>query len=201
MGDAGANFLPTGSVTAYARWVQGSLSGMGPATLIAQITVRDGIDTGFTAGSNGSTATVSYTAGALPDGTVITAYLENSTTRVTSLLQTPATPILSLILAWVAPDGTVPDTVAGKPILMTVRNSSITAGSKVYGLVGNQPEILGVALVDGQVQVSITKDPVVVVAMVAPDRRSRFKAIPAHPKYSPRRLLAKLGYFRHSAKR
>jgi uncharacterized repeat protein (TIGR02543 family) len=178
LGEAGANFLPTGSVTAYARWVQGSLSGMGPSTLIAQITVRDGIDTGFTAGSNGSTATVSYTAGALPDGTVITAYLENSTNRVTSLLQTPATPILSLILAWVAPDGTVPDTVAGKPILMTVRNSSITAGSKVYGLVGNQPEILGVALVDGQVQVSITKDPVVVVAMVAPDAPTGVTATP-----------------------
>jgi uncharacterized repeat protein (TIGR02543 family) len=178
LGEAGVNFLPTGSVTAYARWVQGSLSGMGPSTLIAQITVRDGIDTGFTAGSNGSTATVSYTAGALPDGTVITAYLENSTTRVTSLLQTPATPILSLILAWVAPDGTVPDTVAGKPIIMTVSNSSITAGSKVYGLVGNQPEILGVALVDGQVQVSITKDPVVVVAMVAPDAPTGVTATP-----------------------
>jgi uncharacterized repeat protein (TIGR02543 family) len=178
LGEAGVNFLPTGSVTAYARWVQGSLSGMGPSTLIAQITVRDGIDTGFTAGSNGSTATVSYTAGALPDGTVITAYLENSTTRVTSLLQTPATPILSLILAWVAPDGTVPDTVAGKPILMTVRNSSITAGSKVYGLVGNQPELLGIALVDGQVQVSISKDPVVVVAMVAPDAPTGVTATP-----------------------
>jgi uncharacterized repeat protein (TIGR02543 family) len=178
LGDAGANFLPTGSITAYARWVQGSLSGMGPSTLIAQITVRDGIDTGFTAGSNGSTATVSYTAGALPDGTVITAYLENSTTRVTSLLQTPATPILSLILAWVAPDGTVPDTAPGKPIIMTVSNSSITAGSKVYGLVGNQPEILGVALVDGQVQVSISKDPVVVVAMVAPDAPTGVTATP-----------------------
>jgi hypothetical protein len=169
LGDAGANYSPTTSVTAYARWIQGSLYGMGPATLIAQLTVRDGLDTGFTAGSNGSKATVAYTAGALPDGTVITAFLEDSTTRVSSLLQTTATPILSLVLAWVAPDGTVPDTVAGKPIVMTVSNSSITAGSKVYGLVANQPEILGVAQIDGQVQVSITKDPVVVVAMVAPD--------------------------------
>ena len=169
LGEAGANYSPTASVTAYARWIQGSLYGMGPATLIAQLTVRDGLDTGFTAGSNGSKATVAYTAGALPDGTVITAYLEDSTTRVSSLLQTTATPILSLVLAWVAPDGTVPDTVAGKPIVMTVTNSSITAGSKVYGLVANQPEILGVAQIDGQVQVSITKDPVVVVAMVAPD--------------------------------
>jgi uncharacterized repeat protein (TIGR02543 family) len=169
LGDAGANYSPTASVTVYARWIQGSLYGMGPATLIAQLTVRDGLDSGFTAGSNGSKATVAYTAGALPDGTVITAYLEESTTRVSSLLQTTATPILSLIIAWVAPDGTVPDTVAGKPIVMTVTNSSITAGSKVYGLVANQPEILGVAQIDGEVQVSITKDPAVVVAMVAPD--------------------------------
>jgi uncharacterized repeat protein (TIGR02543 family) len=169
LGEAGANYSPTTSVTAYARWIQGSLYGMGPATLIAQLTVRDGLDTGFTAGSNGSKATVAYTAGALPDGTVITAYLEDSTTRVSSLLQTTATPILSLVLAWVAPDGAVPDTVSGKPIVMTVTNSSITAGSKVYGLVANQPEILGVAQIDGQVQVSISKDPVVVVAMVAPD--------------------------------
>jgi uncharacterized repeat protein (TIGR02543 family) len=169
LGESGANYSPTGSIIAYAQWIQGSLSGMGPATLIAQITVRDGIDTGFTAGSNGSTATVAYTAGALPDGTVITAYLENSPDRVASLLQTAASPILSLIIAWVAPDGTVPDTAVGKPIVMTVKNSSITAGSKVFGLVGNQPDLLGVALVDGQVQVSITKDPAVVVAMVSPD--------------------------------
>jgi hypothetical protein len=169
LGEAGSSYLPLASITAYARWVQGSLSGMGPATLIAQLTVRDGVNTGFNAGSNGSTATVTYTAGALPDGTVITAYIEDSVARVTSLLQTPATPILSLIIAWVAPDGTVPDTNPNKPIVMTVTNSSITAGSKVYGLVGNQPEILGVAQVDGQVQVSIYKDPAVVVAMVSPD--------------------------------
>ena len=169
LGESGANYSPTASITAYARWVQGSLNGMGPATLIAQITVRDGIDSGFNAGSNGSTATVAYTAGALPDGTVITAYLENSATRVTSLLQTPASPLLSLIIAWVAPDGTVPDTAAGKPILLTIINSSITAGSKIFGLVGNQPELLGIALVNGQVQVSISKDPAVIVAMVAPD--------------------------------
>ena len=177
LGEAGANYSPTSSITVYARWIQGSLSGMGPATLIAQITVRDGIDTGFTAGSNGSTATVAYTAGALPDGTVITAYLENSPDRVTSLLQTAASPILSLIIAWVAPDGTVPDTASGKPIVMTVKNSSITAGSKIFGLVGNQPELLGIALVDGQVQVSITKDPAVIVAMVAPDAPTSVSAV------------------------
>lgn len=177
LGEAGANFSATNSITAYARWVQESLNGIGPATLIAQVTVHDGLDSSFTAGSNGSTATVAYTAGALPDGTVITAYLENSTTRVASLLSTPASPILSMIIAWVTPNGLVPATAVGKPIVMTVVNPSITVGSKVYGLIGNQPELLGIAVMDGQVQVSISKDPVVVVAIVAPDAPTGVNAV------------------------
>jgi hypothetical protein len=169
LGVAGANFSPTSSLTAYAHWIQGSLAGMGPATQIAQVTVHAGYDASFTAGSNGSTATVSYIADSLPDGTVITAFVENSTARVAPLLSTPATPILTLIISWVAPDGTVPNTATGKPIVMTITNSNITAGSKVYGLVGNVPVYLGTSIEDGQVQVAISEDPAVIVALVTPD--------------------------------
>ena len=169
LGVAGATFVPTTSITAYAQWIQGSLAGMGPATQIAQATVQAGYDLSFTAGSNGSTATVSYKADSLPDGTVITAFVENSTTRVTPLLATRAEPILTLILSWVAPDGTVPNTATGKPIVMTITNSNITAGSKVFGLIGDVPVYLGTSVEDGQVQVSISEDPAVIVAMVAPD--------------------------------
>jgi len=142
---------------------------MGAATQIAQVTVHTGIDSSFTAGSNGSTVAVNYTADSLPDGTVITAYLENSTARATLLLGTSANTILSLIIAWVATDGTVPSTAAGKPITMSISNSSITAGSKVYGLLGNTRTLLGIARVDGVVVVEISEDPAVVVAIVAPD--------------------------------
>jgi hypothetical protein len=169
LGVAGANYSPTTSVTAYAHWIQGSLAGMGPATQIAQVTVHAGYDASFTAGSNGSTATVSYVADSLPDGTVITAFVENSTARVAPLLSTPANPILTLIISWVAPDGTVPNTATGKPIVMTISNSNITAGSKVYGLVGNVPVYLGTSVDDGQVQVAISEDPAVIVALVTPD--------------------------------
>jgi len=169
IGAGGANYSPTASLTAYAHWIQGSLNGMGAATQIAQLIVHNGIASSFTAGSNGSTVTVNYPADGLPDGTVITAYIEESTARVTPLLGRTANSILSLIIAWVAPDGTVPNTATGKPITMTVFNSGITAGSKVYGLLGNNPSILGVATVDGQVQVDITQDPAVVVAIVSPD--------------------------------
>ena len=169
LGVAGATFVPTASLTAYAQWVQGSLAGMGPATQIAQVTVRDGYDASFTAGSNGSTATVSYKADSLPNGTVITAFVEDSPARVTPLLSRRAEPILTLILSWVAPDGTVPDTAPGKPIVMTITNANITAGSKVYGLVGDVAVYLGTSVEDGQVQVSISVDPAVIVAMVTPD--------------------------------
>jgi hypothetical protein len=169
LGVAGATFVPSTSLTAYAQWIQGSLAGMGPATQIAQVTVRDGYDASFTAGSNGSTATVSYKADSLPNGTVITAFVEDSPARVTPLLATRAEPILTLILSWVAPDGTVPDTAPGKPIVMTITNANITAGSKVYGLVGDVAVYLGTSVEDGQVQVSISVDPAVIVAMVTPD--------------------------------
>ena len=169
IGAATANFSPTKSITAFAHWIQGSLNGMGAATQIAQVTVHAGIDSSFTAGSNGSTVSVNYLADSLPDGTVITAYLENSTARVTPLLGMNATTILSLVVAWVAPDGTVPNTTPGKPITMSVSNASITAGSKVYGLLGNNPTLLGIATVDGVVTVEITQDPAVVVALVSPD--------------------------------
>ena len=169
IGAAGASYSPTSSLSAYAHWIQGSLAGIGPATQIAQVTVHAGYDSAFTAGTNGSTATVNYVADSLPDGTLLTAFLENTTTRVAPLLSTTATPILSLVLAWIAPDGTVPDTVAGKPLVLTVANPNISIGSKVYGLIGNNPSLLGTATINGQVQVSISQDPDVVVAQVAPD--------------------------------
>ena len=168
LGQAGADFSTTTSLTAHARWVQDSLYGMGAATQIAQVTVRAGYDTSFTAGTNGSTATVSYVADSLPADTIITVYLENSTERVASLISTQSRPILSLIVAWVAPDGTVPLTT-GNPITLTVTNPNITAGSKIYGLLANRSSMIGTSVIDGQVQLSISEDPVIVVAMVAPD--------------------------------
>jgi uncharacterized repeat protein (TIGR02543 family) len=177
IGAAAGNYLPSTSLTAYAHWVQASLSGMGAATQLAVVTVHAGIDASFTAGSNGSTVAINYQADSLPDGTVITVYLENSTARVVPLLATAASPILSLVIAWVAPDGTVPRTAAGKAISMSVANVNITAGSKVYGLIGNNPSVLGIATIDGLVSVSITEDPAVVVAMVSPDAPTSVTAV------------------------
>ena len=177
IGLAGANFLPTNSVTIYAHWIQASLEGLGVATKIAEVTVHTGFDNSFSAGSNGSSATVNYTADSLPDGTVITAYVQGSTDRASSLIDPTSTYLLSLVVAWVAPDGTVPNTADGKPIVVTITNNAITKGSRVYGLIGTTPRYLGTATQDKTVQVSLTQDPTVTVAITRPDPATAVSAV------------------------
>ncbi len=177
IGSAGASYSPSGSVTIYAHWTQASLQGLGQATKIAEVTVLAGNNSSFTAGSQGSSATVAYTADSLPSGTVITAYVQNSTERASSLIDPNLNYILSMVVAWVAPDGTVPDTAPGKPILVTISNTGITKGSRVYGLVGTTPKFLGVATQDGSVQVSLTQDPTVTVAITRPDSATAVTAV------------------------
>jgi len=178
IGLSGASYTPTDSITAYAHWIQASLSGMGAATQIAQVTVHAGYENSFTAGSNGSTVTLYYPADGLPDGSIITAYLENSTTRASTLITTPANLILSLVVAWVAPDGTVPTTATGKPLTLTISNPNITAGSKVYGYLSGVMTYLGNAAVDGTAVITISQDPVLVVAITTPDAPTSVTATP-----------------------
>jgi uncharacterized repeat protein (TIGR02543 family) len=177
IGAAGAIFIPTGTVRIYAHWTQASLEGLGEAVKIAEVTVLAGNNSSFTAGSQGSTASVSYTADSLPNGTIISAYVQKSTERASSLLDPSSNYILSMVVAWVAPDGTVPNTADGKPIVITITNSGITKGSRVYGLVGTSPRFLGTATQDGSVQVSLTQDPMVTVAITRPDSPTAVSAI------------------------
>jgi uncharacterized repeat protein (TIGR02543 family) len=169
IGLAGGNYLPTSTVTIYAHWIQASLEGLGVAIKIAEVTVHTGFDNSFSAGGNGSSATVNYTADSLPDGTVITAYVQGSTERASSLIDSSFSFILSMVVAWVAPNGTVPNTADGKPIVMTITNDGIKKGSRVYSLVGTTSKLLGVATQDKSVQVSLTQDPTVTVAITRPD--------------------------------
>ena len=169
IGVADANFTPTSSITLHAHWIQASLEGMGEAIKIAQVTVLAGSNTSFSAGSQGSTASVEYTADSLPDGTVITAYVQKSTNRASTIIDPDFDYVLSIVVAWVAPDGTVPDTAAGKPIVVTITNSRITKGSRIYKLVGTTPQILGTATENGRVQAFLTQDPLVTVAITEPE--------------------------------
>jgi uncharacterized repeat protein (TIGR02543 family) len=177
IGLAGDNFAPTNSVTIYAHWIQASLDGLGEAVKIAEVTVHTGYDTSFSAGSNGSSATVNYTADSLPDGTVITAYVQSSTVRASSLIDSNFSYILSMVVAWVSPDGTVPHTADGKPIVVTITNDGIKKGSRIYGLVGRAARSLGIATQDKSVHVFLTQDPMVTVAITQPDSPTALSAV------------------------
>ena len=177
IGEAGGNFTPTGSVTIYAHWIQASLEGLGQATKIAEVTVLTGSSSSFSAGSQGSTASVEYTADSLPNGTVITAYVQTTSNRASSLIDANYNYVLSIIVAWVAPDGTVPDTAVGKPIVVTITNSQITKGSRIYKLVGTDVRVLGTATEDGRVQTLLTQDPLVTVAITEPDSPTAISSV------------------------
>ena len=177
IGSAGANFTPSGTVTIYARWIQASLEGLGDAVKIAEMTVIAGSSSSFTAGSNGSSATVEYTADSLPTQTVITAYVQNQTDRASSLINSSFNYVLSIVVAWVAPDGTVPDTAPSKPIVVTITNNEITKGSRIYKIVGTNSRLLGTATQDGSVQVFLTQDPTVTVAITQPESATAVRAV------------------------
>jgi len=169
IGDAGDNYTPTDTRSVYAKWVQKSLFGMGANTKIGTITTVDGVGNTYSASSSGSTVQVSYPADALPAGTVIDIYLLSDTTRADSLLPGDKSFVLNIVTAWLAADGTVPDTAAGKPITVTLTDSAIKKGARAYALLGETVTDLGVATADGSVTVEITEDPEIVVVVTKPD--------------------------------
>ena len=72
--------------------------------------------------------------------------------------------MLSVVVAWKAADGTVPNTASGSPITMTITNASIKAGAKIYSLVGNVVTLLGTATTDGSATAVFSEDPEIVIA-------------------------------------
>lgn len=172
------------SVTLTAQWIQDSLFGIDPKdlTLIGSLTAG-AIDTSITGTSGDSTVTVGYVAGGLPTGTVIDVHLLASNTRARSLITTDDTFILSFVVAWLAPDGTVPLTAEGKAITMTVANPLIKKGSSVYSVLGDSASLIATASVDGIVTLSITEDPEIVIT--APLTASTTTASPSVPYPGP----------------
>ncbi len=169
LGDAAGPYTPTSTRTVYARWVQTSLYGMGASTKIGTITTVDGVGNGFSASTVSTSVQVDYVSNALPAGTVIDVYLITDTTRAQTYITNSTSFVVNLLLAWKATDDTVPDTASGKPISMTITNSSIKKGAKLYALLGSTLTDLGVATSDGQATVQITQDPEIVVVRTVPD--------------------------------
>ncbi|MGA0378807.1 MAG: InlB B-repeat-containing protein [Ilumatobacteraceae bacterium] len=149
--------------TLYAQWVQSSLYGLGSVTKIGTITTVDGVGNTFSADASSSSVSLRYPADGLPASTVIDVYLVNDLSRAQGLVSDDGNFIVSLVVAWLAADGTVPSTATGKPLSMTITNSTILAGAKTYAIMNGQVTLLGTAEVDGSVTISITDDPEIVV--------------------------------------
>ena len=159
---------PVADTTYWAHWIQNSLNGMGAANKIGTFTTDiQYLDT-FTRSGDYGTVTISIPAGALPHQTLVDIYQVTDPTRANSLL-VGSNYILSLVVAWLAPDATVPTTQTGKPVTMTISNATIKKGAKVYAIVNDVVTLLGTAAQDGSAEVKITDDPEVVIVLTKPD--------------------------------
>jgi uncharacterized repeat protein (TIGR02543 family) len=163
-------YTPTATATLWAHWVQNSLYGMGANTKILTITTLAGVGNTYSANAGGGTVAIEYLADALAAGTVIDAYVLSDTTTATSLIGSGNDYVMSLVLAWVHPiTGLVETTAAGKPIIMTITNSVIKKGAKIYSVIGVTPTLLTTATTNGSAIISITDDPQIIIAITKPD--------------------------------
>ena len=170
IGLSGAAFTPALSRTLYARWTQLSLSGIAASALtyIGTLSASSSVSGSFSGSSGGSSVSVSVPAGSLPAGTNVNLHLVGDFSRAQSVISNANNYVVSMVVSWVAADGTVPDTDPLKPVTVVISNSTIKRGMKVYGIAGPTVEVLGTATVDGSITVSLTKDPEVVVAATKP---------------------------------
>jgi hypothetical protein len=143
---------------------------MGANTKILTITTLAGVGNTYSANAGGGTIAIEYLADALAAGTVIDAYVLSDTTTATSLIGSGNDYVMSLVLAWVHPiSGLVETTATGKPITMTITNSVIKKGAKIYSVIGITPTLLTTATADGSAIISITDDPQIIIAITKPD--------------------------------
>lgn len=164
-GTGGSSFTPNETETVYAKWTQSSLVGLTSPTSFGNIIATPGNDGGISATRSGTRVEVDYFADSLPDNTVITAYLQGNTTRAASVLTGVSNLLLSVVVAWKAPDETVPDVDPTKSaIRMKITNAGIKSGAKVYSIVNNASTLLATATQDGFVVIELRVDPEIVIA-------------------------------------
>ena len=173
----------TTSFTLYAQWSQASLYGLGSVSKIATITTTTNISNTFSVDTETSSVSLRYLANGLPADSVIDVYLVNDLSRARSLIAPAGGFVVSLVVAWLAPDESVPLMASGKPLSMTIANDTIKAGAKTYAIVGGEVTLLGTATVDGTVTISITQDPEIVVVnpVAVVSQPSATPATPATP--------------------
>lgn len=171
VGSAGDQLTPTEDTTLFAQWQQASLAGIDPADLIelgsATMLPGLGADLGFNT-SFGRVA-VTIPADALPTGTQVKIYSVANNQRASSVITEESAFLFSLVLAWRAPDQTVPDALV--PLEMTITSSEIASGDRVYSVVGDTAVLLATATENGRVEIQISADPLIALVDATPAPR------------------------------
>jgi hypothetical protein len=162
-------YSPTATATLWAHWIQKSLVGVGNSQKIGTITTLANVGNTYSATSTSGTVAVTYAANALPVGTVIDIYQMADSSRASSLISSTNNYVLSLVIAWLTPTGTVPVLSANDALTMVITDNAIKKGAKVYSLVGSDSTLLGTATADGSVTVRILEDPEVYIAITKPE--------------------------------
>lgn len=170
IGLAGATYAPASATTIHARWIQDSLVGVPASSLsfISSYAVNPAITATSTFSTSDSAVSLTVPAGSLPAGTTVTNWLLSTDEYARALLPGQNNYLLSLVISWLNIDGTVPVAPESNPLLMTITNSSIKAGARVYSIVGTSVKPLGVATQDGSVSVTMTTDPQIYVLQSKP---------------------------------
>jgi hypothetical protein len=161
------NFIQhTETTTVTVALLSTSLVGIDPSDLVSMgqpFFSHASLDQSYSFSSGNNGGSVAIPAGALDPLVPISIHLLTDSADQRAIIGGTGTSVLSVVVSWVAPDGSVPNTNAGKAISVTLTNSAIKKDAKVYSIIGNQSTLLGTATADGSVTTLITEDPVLLV--------------------------------------
>jgi uncharacterized repeat protein (TIGR02543 family) len=170
IGNAGAAYTPNADLTLHGQWTQASLAGI-PAsdrTLVNTAVMTNGVGSTNTLAIGSSSVAVSIPGDAFATGVEVRTYSVANHNRAQAMLPNESDFVNSIVVAWTAPDTTVP--IANSPLQIVITDANIKEGAKVYSILGDQTTLLATATQDGTVTIFFTVDPLITIAnpVVAP---------------------------------
>lgn len=156
----------TETATVTVVLLSSSLTGIDQSKLVSMgqpFYAHPSLDQSYSFSSGNYGASVAIPAGSLDASIPISINLLTDSTDQRAVISSDGTSVLSVVVSWVAADGSVPSTNTGKSISITLTNPAIKSGAKIYSVIGNQSQLLGTSTVDGSITTFITDDPVLVV--------------------------------------
>ena len=134
-------------------------------TLNSSIVVTNTSPQSLTGVLSGVQYTVTYPVNALPTGTIINTY-SYVNTAVTSPLAIDSYPTVSIVVAWMAPDGTTPTAVS--PLTLKFASSSIGAGTTAHSIQSGVSSLPTATLTLGSLSLPISTSQTVILSLDPP---------------------------------